>query len=160
MTVHPGDTAIFPLVLSTTGFSGTVTLGCKSLQPTITCSIAPPSVTVSGNQPVSTAIMVQTFCSWMMPLGGLPVAPDGPAVWLVSLPLLGIVFFVFTMSAKRERRLSFALAMVAVVGLLGAGCGSVPKGPSGSTPPGTYILTITATAQSVTSSVNLTLNVL
>jgi hypothetical protein len=156
-TVQPGDTAIFPLILSSNGFSGTVTLGCTSQQPTITCSVDPSMVQVSGNQPVQTAIGVQTFCSWMAPLGTLPSKPDGRPGWPVSLALLGIVSLVFTMATKRERRLGFALAMVAVVALLGTGCASLPKGPAGRTPPGTYTLTITATAQGVTQSLNVTL---
>jgi hypothetical protein len=114
-------------------------------------------VQVSGNQPVQTAIGVQTFCSWMAPLGTLPSKPDGRPGWPVSLALLGIVSLVFTMATKRERRLGFALAMVAVVALLGTGCASLPKGPAGRTPPGTYTLTITATAQGVTQSLNVTL---
>ncbi len=154
VTVQPGDTAVFPLILSSNGFTGTVTLGCTSQQPTITCSVAPLTVQVSGNQPVQTAISVQTFCAWMAPLGTLPSGPDGrPA----SLALLGIASLAFTMATKRERRLAFVLATVGVVTLLGAGCASTPKGPAGRTPPGTYTLTITATAQGVTQSVNVTL---
>jgi hypothetical protein len=156
-TVQPGDTAVFPLILSSNGFTGTVTLGCTSQQPTITCSVQPSSVQVNGNQPVQTAIAVQTFCAWMAPPGTLPSGPYGRPAWPASLALLGIASLVFTMAAKRERRLGFALAMVAMVALLGAGCASLPKGPAGRTPPGTYTLTITATAQGVTQSLNVTL---
>ncbi len=156
VTVQPGDTAVFPLILSSNGFTGTVTLGCTSQQPTITCSVAPLTVQVNGNQPVQTAISVQTFCSWMAPLGTLPLGPDGRPAWPASLALLGIASLVFTIATKRERRLGFALATVAVVTLLGAGCASTPKGPAGRTPPGTYTLTITATAQGVTQSLNVT----
>ncbi|MGH9775916.1 MAG: choice-of-anchor D domain-containing protein [Candidatus Acidiferrales bacterium] len=160
VTVSPGGTAVFPLVMNTNGFTGTVTLGCTSSQPTITCSVAPPTVQVTPNQPVQTAISVNTFCAWTAPPGTLPSWPGNGPLWPIMVTLAGLSVLVIALAAKRERRLGFALAMVALVAMMGAGCGSLAKGPAGRTPPGTYTITITATAQGITQSLQLTLNVL
>ena len=160
VTVNPGDTIIFPLVLNSGGFTGTVTLGCISQQPTITCSVIPLTVQVNANQPVQTAISVQTFCSWTAPPNRMPSLPAVPPVELLALALLGITSIVSAISTKRGRRLGFALAMLAMVAFIGVGCSSGPQGPGGRTPAGTYTLTITATAQGVTQNMNVTLKVL
>jgi hypothetical protein len=161
-TVHPGDSAIFPLILSSSGFTGTVTLSCASQQPTITCSVVPGTVQVSSSAPTQVAIGVNTFCAWLPPLA----PPNGwpgnnlPVLWTtvaLGMALLGFV------AAHPKRRLWFRtpLAVMALVALLAAGCASVKHGPAGRTPPGTYILTITATPSSgAPSSINVTLTVI
>jgi hypothetical protein len=160
-TVHPGDAAIFPLVLSSSGFTGTVTLSCASQQPTITCSVIPGTVQVSSSVPTQAAIQVNTFCAW------LPLAPPSgwpgnnlPVLWAtvaLGMALLGFV------AAHPKRRLQWGipLAAMALVALLAAGCASVKHGPAGRTPPGTYVLTITATPSSgAPSHINVTLTVI
>ena len=159
VTVNPGDTIIFPLVLGSGGFIGTITLGCSSQQPTITCAVIPLTVQVNANQQVQTAISVQTFCSWTTPTGRFPSGPANPPIGLVSITLVGIALLVSAITTKRQQRLGFALAMVAMVALLGVGCTSGPTGPAGRTPAGTYTLTITASAQGVTQSTVVTLKV-
>ncbi len=158
-TVNPGDSAIFPLVLNTNGFTGMVALSCVSQQPTITCSISPGTVTANGSTPVQTAIVVNTFCAWLAPrLAPPPSGGSGPqmlwALGMLAVALLGIG------AANRQRRLGTALAGLALLAMLDAGCASLRHGPQGRTPPGTFILTITATPSSgASTSINVTLNV-
>ncbi len=161
-TVQPGDTAIFPLILSSSGFTGTVTLSCASQQPTITCSIVPGTVQVSSSVPTQAAIQVNTFCAWVAP----PLAPPSgwpgnnlPVLW--ATVALGMALLGFAAAhPKRRRQWGMPLAAMALVALLAAGCASVKHGPAGRTPPGTYILTITATPSSGgPSSINVTLTV-
>jgi uncharacterized repeat protein (TIGR02543 family) len=161
-TVHPGDSAIFPLVLSSSGFTGTVTLSCASQQPTITCSVVPSTVQLSSSAPTEVAIGVNTFCAWLPPLAPPSGWPGNnlPVLW--TTVALGMALLGFA-AAHPKRRLWFGtpLAVMALVALLAAGCASVKHGPAGRTPPGTYILTITATPSSgAPSSINVTLTVI
>ena len=162
-TVDPGGTAVFPLVLTSTGFTGTVTLTCASQQPTITCNVIPGTAQVTSTSTTHTAIAVNTFCSWIAPPSGW--TENGPrgklmAVWamvlLAAMSLIGIA----TVDPRRRLRLGMPLAFLALVALSGAACGSPRKGPQGRTLPGTYTLTITATPSSgAPSSITVTLNV-
>jgi len=61
----------------------------------------------------------------------------------------------------RKRRLGMAFATIALMALVSAGCASLPKGPNGATPAGTYHLTLTTTLNGQTQTLSnfLTLNV-
>jgi hypothetical protein len=161
VTVHPGDTAVFLFNLSSVGgFTGTVNLSCTSQQPTITCSIAPPSVNL-GPGTTATMITVKTFCSW---LGPRFLPPDGmPGPWLPPLAtLMALAIIVAVTGIRRQKlRLVSPVAALALFAMSFAGCASVPHGPSGATPPGTYNLVITASAPgSAPQSIIVTLKVL
>lgn len=159
-TVHPGDTAVFPLTLTPVGgFTGTVTLSCASQQPTITCSIIPTTVNlVAGG--TATAITVNTFCAWLGPRFAPPGGIPGP--WLPSLTaLMVLALIVVTGLSRRKLRPAFAVAALALFAMLGAGCASLQHGPAGATPPGTFNLVITASAPgSATQTIRLTLKVI
>ena len=145
-TGNPGDTFIFPLQL--TGPPGqTITLNCSPdpTATTITCAVAPATVTLNAEGTTSTFIQVSSFCSWGAPQFG----PQNrvPGNWLIvlgGLALLGCAF------AARKRRLAFAvpIATLALLMISIVGCSDRGTGPSGRTPAGTYHLTITAKSQS------------
>jgi trimeric autotransporter adhesin len=160
--VSPGATAVFPLVLTSSGgFTGTVSLSCMNPTNTINCTVTPFSIPITGSGTTQTAISVRTFCSWLMPPRSAPRNTPGPggvptALWLAvfaSLALLG------TMAAMRPRRRRLVLSLASLVIILGLGASCGDPGPNGATAPGSYPLTITASGRGVTSSVNLTLNV-
>jgi len=163
VTVDPGGTAVFPLVLTSTGFTGTVTLTCASQQPTITCNVIPGTAQVTSTSTTHTAIAVNTFCSWIAPPSGW--TENGPrgklmAVWAIALLATMSLIGIATVDPRRRLRLGMPLAFLALVALSGAACGSPRKGPQGRTLPGTYTLTITATPSSgAPSSITVTLNV-
>ncbi|MGH9774471.1 MAG: SBBP repeat-containing protein [Candidatus Acidiferrales bacterium] len=160
VTTSPGNTAVFPIILTSNGFTGTVTLSCASPQSSITCGVTPSKVQVVSNAPTQTAASVNTFCAWTAPPGTLPTIPFSP-LFAVVPALAGLALLVLSLAAKRQRRLGIALAMLALVAMMGAGCGSLAKGPAGRTPPGTYTLIITATPSTgLPSNISLTLNVL
>jgi hypothetical protein len=162
-TVDPGGTAVFPLILSSTGFTGTVTLTCASQQLTITCTVIPGTAQVSSTATTHTAIAVQTFCSRMAPRSGWP--ENGPGgklivVWAIALLAAMSLLGIAAADPRRRLKLGMPLAFLALVALFGAACGSPPKGPQGRTLPGIYPLTITATPSSgAPSSITVTLNV-
>jgi len=64
---------------------------------------------------------------------------------LLSLALGGVVWMY-----RRSPRMAVSFAVLVLFGLGGAACSSLPKGPSGATPPGNYVLTITATVNGTT----------
>lgn len=143
-TVVPGQGANFPLTITSNGFNGVVNLTCSiSGPPTITCSILPSSVTLTNGMTTAT-ISVKTFCS-----GAPPAGPSWRLPGVGWLYLAGAALFCGLAFAGRRRRglrLAWSSGVLALA-LLCAGCASIPSGPNGRTAPGTYILTIFATAQ-------------
>jgi uncharacterized repeat protein (TIGR01451 family) len=156
----PGSSAVFGLTLtSLPGITGTVTLGCTSTSPNITCNLVPSSITLTGKA-INVAIVVNTFCKADVPAFGpsLPGGlPGGLALLLASMSLCGAVF---TFKRRPRLALSFGVLLLIAVGM--SACSNLPKSPGGqATKPGLYPLVVTATAPNgAVSSVNLTLNVL
>jgi hypothetical protein len=158
VTTTPGSSAVFGLVLTALpGTTGTVQLTCTSPVSSITCSIVPSSITLTGKA-INVAIVVNTFCKGSQPNfvpmpGGFG---SGLGLLLATLCLCGAAW-----TRKKQPRwaVSFGLLVIFAVGM--TACSNVAKSPSGSaTPPGSYPLVVTATAPNgATSSVNLTLKV-
>ena len=152
--VPPGGKLAVGIVLTATpGFSGTVTFGCTVTgadgqpAPSITCVPNPSSVTLSPGGPTQEAIVINTFCTAAtVPLGQNPGGfPGGMGLLLLSLALGGVVWMY-----RRSPRMAVSFAVLVLFALGGAACSSLPKGPSGATPPGNYVLTITATVNGTT----------
>jgi uncharacterized repeat protein (TIGR01451 family) len=143
-TVVPGQGATFPLSISSNGFNGVVNLTCSiSGPPSITCAILPSSVTLTNGTTTAT-ISVKTFCSGAPPAGPFWRLPGVGWLYLAGAALFcGLAF-----AGRRRRglRLAWSSGILALV-LMCAGCPSIPSGPNGRTAPGTYHLTIFATAQ-------------
>jgi sugar lactone lactonase YvrE len=155
-TVNPGGTAVFPLILSSTGLTGTATLTCSSPQASITCAVVPGSVPLTPNGITHAAIVVNSFCTRMSPPASAPRGTPPAAPWLIALA--GFALFASTaFTKKRSLRLVMPLAAILLIGVFASSCGSPPKGPAGATPPGIYTLNITATVGQASSSVALTL---
>ena len=156
----PGSSAVFGLTLTALpGTTGTVTLGCTSISPNITCDIVPGTITLTGKA-INVAIVVNTFCKGFVP-NFEPTLPGGfgggMALLLASMSLCGAMW----MFKRRPRwALSFAVLMIIVLG--NSACSNLPKSPGGAaTKPGLYPLVVTATAPNgAVSSVKLMLNVL
>jgi hypothetical protein len=156
VTTTPGSSAVFGLVLiALPGTTGTVQLTCSSPVASITCSIVPSSIILTGKA-IDVAIVVQTFCKGSLPNfvpmpGGFGT---GLGLLLATLCLCGAAW-----TYKKQPRwiVSFGLLIIFAAGM--SACGNLAKSPSGqATPPGSYPLVVTATAPNgATSSVNLTL---
>jgi uncharacterized repeat protein (TIGR01451 family) len=149
--VPPGGTLAIGIVLtSTPGFSGTVTFGCTTSSPTITCAPDPATVTLTPSGPTDVAIVLNTFCKGTTT--GL-VAPEpggfggGFTLLLLSLTLGGVLWM-----WRRGPRWAVSFAVLVLMALGGASCASPPKGPNGATQPGNYTVTFSATVNGVTTS--------
>jgi hypothetical protein len=66
----------------------------------------------------------------------------------------------FALAYRRRSRWLVSFAVLVLIALGGAACKSLPKGPSGATPPGNYTLFITATANGQSATVQQAIQVL
>jgi hypothetical protein len=150
-TAIPGGTAYFGLeITGATGVSGTVQLGCTPSSPTITCNAIPNMIVLNG-KPVEAAFGIQTFCQGTATSTGFmpPGARGGAerAMLLLMLALSGRVWIF-----RRRRRVAVTFATLLLVALGSAACNSLPQGPNGATPAGTYNLTLTTTLNGQTQT--------
>jgi hypothetical protein len=150
-TSTPGGTAYFGLEISgATGVSGTVQLGCTPSSPTITCNVIPNMIVLTG-KPVEVAFGIQTYCQGAATSTGfmLPGGRGGAERALLLLTLaLGGTAWMF----RSRRRVAVTFATLLLVALGSAACNSLPQGPNGATPAGTYNLTLTTTLNGQTQT--------
>jgi hypothetical protein len=151
--VPPGG--MFPVggvITAVPGTNGTVTFSCTTSSVTITCQPRPASITITSNGPTQVAFVVNTFCKGTTSSGHL-VWPGGSGGGL-GLLMLAMTLAGFGWMSRRNPRWVLSFALFSLIALGGVACNSLPRGPNGATPPGTYTLTITATfnGQSTTAA--------
>ena len=154
-TTVSGGTAYYGLVISgAPGVTGTVQLGCVPSSVLITCKVIPGSVTLNGSS-VEVAFAIQTFCQGATTsTGAAPAIPGigGGLGLLLATTILGLGGLVWTFRRNRRVALTFAALLLVAVG--SAACNSLPTGPNGATPAGTYSLSLTTTLNGQTQTLN------
>ncbi|HVJ08985.1 MAG TPA: choice-of-anchor D domain-containing protein [Acidisarcina sp.] len=171
-TVVTGQTASYALSLvPVAGSSGTVSLACTGAPKNTVCTVSPASAQVTGGNSVSISVQVTTGVSvaansspaFPRPAGHGPGRGQDAARGLLTLALLLPVGW-----GLRRRRSVWMVLLLVCLAFAPLGCGVTinggkqsppPNSPPGSTtPPGTYALTITATAPGIqrTAALNLT----
>jgi len=154
-TTVSGGTAYYGLMITgAPGVTGTVQLGCVPSSVLITCKVIPGSVTLNGSS-VEVAFAIQTFCQGATPATGF--APPGAGIGgglrlLLATMMLGLGGLVWTF--RRNRRMALTFATLLLVALGSAACNSLPTGPNGATPAGTYSLSLTTTLNGQTQTLN------
>jgi len=149
--VAPGGTLPVGVILTAIpGTTGTVTFGCTTSSPTITCSPQPSSVALSPNGPLQVAIVVNTFCKGPVNTGH--VAPPGGLGGGIGLLLLSTMLVGTAWMYRRNPRWAVSFALFVLIALGGVACNSLPRNPNGVTLPGNYQLFITATFNGQTVS--------
>ncbi len=149
--VAPGGTLPVGVILTALpGTTGTVTFGCTTSSPTITCSPQPSSVALSPNGPLQVAIVVNTFCKGPVNTGH--VAPPGGLGGGIGLLLLSTMLAGTAWMYRRNPRWVVSFALFVVIALGGVACNSLPRNANGVTLPGNYQLFITATFNGQTVS--------
>jgi trimeric autotransporter adhesin len=152
-TTVSGGTAYYGLMISgAPGVKGTVQLGCVPSSVLITCKVIPGSVTLNGST-VEVAFAIQTFCQGATTSTGLvpPVGGIGGGIGLLLASMvLGFGGLIWTF--RRNRRVALTFATLLLVALGSAACNSLPSGPNGATPAGTYSLSLTTTLNGQTQT--------
>jgi len=159
-TVTAGGTATYTVNIGGGGIGGTAMIACAGAPAYAVCS-APATVTVDTSIVSNFSVTVSTATSSKSQL----VFPGSSMHWLWATAIFGL--FVAPMSLRRRRFRLLGIEMIVVIAALTLiSCGGGPSGSPGSggsapggTPPGTYTLTLTATAGSSTESLPLTLKV-
>jgi hypothetical protein len=148
------STSLTLAVAPINGFSGPVTFTCSGLPVNTTCNLSSPTLTVTPNASATETLTIST--------GGYKASNEavpfhqfgnGSYTALAFMPVGCVLLF----AGGKKFRISSKLMLV-LVGALGAvtlaGCAS----SNSTTPPGTTVITVTATSGAVshTSTVNLT----
>jgi hypothetical protein len=150
-TATPGGSAYYGLeITGATGVSGTVQLGCTPSSPTITCNVIPNTIVLTG-KPVEVAFGIQTFCQGATASTGF-MPPGGRDRAERAMLLLALLLSVTTWMFRRRRQVAVTFATLVLVALGSAACNSLPQGPNGVTPAGTYNLTLTTTLNGQTQT--------
>jgi hypothetical protein len=162
-TVASGATATYPLLLSSLqGLSGSVALACSGAPANSVCTVNPSTLNLGGAYTLSATVQTgQTVASNLAPRSPFNSRNAPAYLAFLTLPLACLA---------RKRRLVKLLLPIVILAALTcvAGCGSAREipgtgggggggGSSSTTPPGTYNLTVSASAAGLTHSVNLTL---
>jgi hypothetical protein len=148
-TEHHGSVSITTTPLN--GFSGNVTLSCGTLPPYATCEWSNTSTQVSGG-PATTQLTIDTsavlgYASLVAPSKrGTPAQIAFAGLFLPALCLL------YRKRKGLGRPLFLLIALCSILTISGC-AGKYP----GSTPPGTYSITISGTSGSLQHSTILTL---
>jgi len=180
VTLSPGESAIFPLILTpNTGFIGQITVTCGTITPqtnTTLCSVGTPTVTIttSPSAAVTVYLTLQTNC---VITAQAPPAP-GPQPAAPAVPSLFGAVGTLAWLVARERRKggragsrswarslvpACAMLLLLLVMMTWTACvkdppPAIPNAPT--TPAGTYTLPVTATAPGgVVKTLTLTINV-
>jgi Bacterial Ig-like domain (group 2)/Divergent InlB B-repeat domain len=156
-TTVSGGTAYYGLLITgAPGVKGTVQLGCVPNSALITCNVIPATVTLNGSS-VEVAFAIQTFCQgattstgFAPPVGGIGGGVGGGIGSLLATLMLGGAMWTF----RRNRRVALTFATLLLVALGSAACNSLPSGPNGATPAGTYSLSLTTTLNGQTQTLS------
>jgi hypothetical protein len=156
-TVTAGGTATYALLLSSAqGFSGSGSLTCSGLPAGTTCTPSPASFTFSGTA-LTQNISVNVTTT------GTTASTRPVSSWNLGLAaMIAGVFLVYSCTGRTPKllMLSTMVALCLAISACGGNKSGPVQGPPGSTPPGTFVLTITATSGSTQRVVNVTLQVL
>jgi hypothetical protein len=158
--VSAGQTADFPLVITPTGAEVTFSFACGALPTNASCTFNPSAETlnpgVEGNVTVEIATASGTA-------GAQNRAQHSSKLLRLACSLLLLPLAL----AKRRRFCAAFLLLVFLAGGISScttssgGTGGVPPGESSSshTPPGTYTIPVTVTADGFSQAINFTLTV-
>jgi len=168
ITVTPGEniTSTITAQPAPQGFSGTVALACTGAPSGGTCTISPGSVTVTGTTPQTATLTVNTTAPGLAPpwpgSGSRPFvpAPLRPVFFGTLGVLLGLGLAAFRWRPRfvpADSRIAGALALLAVILLIGVMTACGGSSTTGGTPTGTYTLTITGTSGNLAPTTAITL---
>lgn len=168
-TVTSGNAASYSLELTpANGSAGSATITCANLPPNSTCTVTPTNaaLTIPSNIQVAVATGIGSPAQMRHAsiLGGLPW-PIGWALLLVTIGGIRRSRLNLRPAIRRLILLVLVTGMIGGVGACGNGGGVLgvgtptPLPTNSTTPPGTYTVTVAATAGGLNKTVNLTVQV-
>ncbi|HET7212371.1 MAG TPA: hypothetical protein VFL79_02185, partial [Terriglobia bacterium] len=167
-SIDAGQAAKYTLTVTpVNGFAMPVSLACSGAPKGTTCSFSSSTLQISASGSAQATLTVQTTArslahppasEWRgRPFSGLPV-------WL-GCALLALLL-ISAVSRRKTPAAPFRLALLALLVCVaaaacggGGGGGGISPGTNNGTPAGTYTLVVTATAQSLSHSSRVTLQV-
>jgi hypothetical protein len=155
-TIAAGSTANLTVtVAGFNGFTTPVALTCTGAPIDSTCTLSPATVTPSSAGATSTASVVTTVRAFMVPPAAtLRLDPRHPI--LAWLAVFAFILMAALLASRRQpaKKLAWAFALLLLASQ--TSCSGVPRR---GTPAGTYTLTITGSAGSLTHQVTVSLTV-
>ena len=166
LTAGATGTAVVSIAANA-AFSGTVTLACTGAPAQSSCSVSPASIQLSaGQRGTVTAIVATTAANNTYQASNHTSGPDSLRPGSLRLAGGGALTAALLVLLPWRRRISRGIWVLLIAiaigaaGLAGCGSGSSKSTPKYSgTPAGSYTLTVTATAGSITSSSTIKLQV-
>ena len=145
-TVSAGQAATVVLTLQPeSGFAQQVTFSCSGAPSGSSCLVSPSSVTLNGNATATATMTVTTMGSVAFPTHS-PSSGD-PFLKMFGLATVAMLLYFTVVRNKRPQLVSLATIIAAsLLSSCGGASGSSSNGESSKTPPGSYIITITATS--------------
>ncbi len=164
ITISPGASGTLTITVTPTGgYTGTVTFSCGTLPAHVSCTFAPPSITLTaGGGPQTDTLTINTAAS----TSSMVVSPMNlgrtnsllPAMFLWLPGSLGALAGLFRRKLKRGSALKLWAIAIMCLGLGAAGASIGCGGPSLDAKAGTYSIPVTITlangsTQTVSASV-------
>jgi hypothetical protein len=153
-TVAAGSTANLTVtVTGLNGFTTPVALTCTGAPTDSTCTLSPATVTPTSAGATSTASVVTTVRAFIVPPAGTFGLNSPILAWLA---VFAFILMAVLIASRRQpaRKLAWAFALLLLASQ--TSCSGVPRR---GTPAGTYTLTITGAAGSLTHQVTVSLTV-
>lgn len=173
-TISPGQTATYNLVVTSIGYSGTISLTCCSGLPAESGStVAPTTINLAQNSTVPFQVTITTTAPSALarrpPVVYLRLGNQTTqSILLTAVLFITLLAFEFmrerlgrvrsTKTKLGPRRLVTSLILALLIGACGGTTDPMPPSDPG-TPLGSYALILTATAQNTSRTTQLTLNV-
>jgi len=164
ITITPGASGTLTITVTPTGgYTGTVTFSCGTLPAHVSCSFAPPSITLTaGGGPQADTLTINTAASAssmvVSPMNGDRSNRLLPAMFLWLPGSLGALAGIFRRKLKHGSTLRLWAIAIICLGLGAAGASIGCGGPSMDAKAGTYSIPVTITVangstQTVSASV-------
>jgi hypothetical protein len=151
LTIKAGQSGTLPLGFTgSQGFDQNITMSCSGLAQGMGCSFTPAAVSLSNGEASSTLTVTTTGSTGAAT--AMPALPSGTN-WPWGAALASVLGLGLLLGERKLCR----LAGLALLGAALAGCGGSPNSSSttasnSATPPGTYTITVNATADAATHS--------
>ena len=169
-SISAGQTASYTLVITPTGSQGAFTFACGTLPANAVCTFNPTTETLGNGVAGNVMVEISTGGVGTLVRPGRPLRRDGPVRTGQQFGLLPLVcgLVLMPLGWKRRRKSLSLLALMAILfgGVCsctssggGSGGSTGANGKAGSTSPGTYTISASATSNGVQHSVVLTLTV-